>query len=181
VYCRTFLLTLLAIPLQAAEPGRDEAILRRNIFRHSFAKPAPPRRPTATAPRPRITVLTGVIQYGDTPVAVFEEKTAGRVQFLEVGDTIDQGQIASITATSVVVKQGAVERTIELGQTLAGTPAPATLARPSTSAPAASSAAVQPAAAPTPAPAPRPLTGSLKERLEAMKKRRLEQMKKSPK
>jgi len=171
----------MAVPLMAAEPSRNEAILRRNIFRQSFAKPLPPPRSVSSAPAPRIIVLTGVIQYGETPVAVFEEKTAGRVQFLEVGDTLEKGKIVAITATSVVVEEDGQERPIELGQTITGTPAPTTVTRSSTSATTASGAAAIPAVSPQPAPAPRPLTGSLKERWEAMKKRRSEQLKKSPK
>ena len=175
---RLLALTLLAGPLLAAEPGRDDAVVRRNIFRHSFDKPIPPRPPVRRPPPPRVIVLTGIMRFGDGFVAVFEEKAVGSVRFLDVGDQLDKAKVVSITDSAVVLEEGGAERPVELGETITGKPAPAGV--PSTPTPtpasASASAAPQPATPPAPAPAPKALPQSLKERIEAMRRRRQQQL-----
>ncbi len=175
---------VLASAAGAADANRTRMVLKRNVFKQSFLKPAPLPQPGSIAPRPRVIVFTGAIRIGDDRVAIFEEKTAGRVQFLAAGDEIEKARVVRIGEETVVISDDGVERTLELGQTLTGAPAPATSDTPAQGPPAPGPAAPAPATSP-PAPvtplAARPLPPSLKERIEAMKRRRQQEQQKAAK
>ncbi len=175
------ILLLLALSAPAAPSAADRyrVIVERQIFRHSFARPAPPVKPPPATPPPRVISLTGVIRTPDELVAVFEEKAVGDVHFLRVGDEIKDAKIVQINEHSVVVDTGGEEKLIEIGETLSGAPAPS----PSPTSPATQPAAPAAPAAQPSAPEPTPLSArklpkSLRERIEAMKRRRLQQLRK---
>lgn len=160
-------------------PDHYAPVLKRNIFRQSFTKPPPPFKPAASvtaAPPPKpCYMLTGVIKYEYSFAAIFENKVAGNVQFVEAGESVDDSKVVTITATSVTIERQGEQRVIELGQTLSGeTPSTVTY-QPSPSS-TTSSVSTPPTASVAPSPSPiKTLSGSLKERLEAMRRRRQQQ------
>jgi len=167
-------------------PERYAPVLKRNIFRQSFTKPAPPPKPrpatsvTVTPPAKPCYMLTGVIKYEYSFAAIFENKVAGNVRFVEAGETVDDSEVVTITATSVTIERQGEQRQIELGQTLTGE-APTTVTYQPSSSTTTSSASTSPTTPTTPSVSPiKTLSGSLKERLEAMRRRRMQQLGKSP-
>lgn len=172
---------LPALRAASSVPERYAAVLKRDIFRQSFTKPVPPpplkpTAPTMPAPPPKpCYMLTGVIKYEYSFAAIFENKVAGNVQFVEAGESVDDSKVVTITATSVTIERQGEQRVIELGQTLSGeTPSTVTY-QPSPSS-TTSSVSTPPTASVAPSPSPiKTLSGSLKERLEAMRRRRQQQ------
>ncbi len=112
------------------------------------------------------TVLTGVAIQADEPVAFFEDVRSGETTKLAVGQSIEGGQIVSISLDSVEFKSGGMTRTVNLGENLQGVSAVF-------AAPPAAASVPAPATAATSQPAIDKNTADVIERL---RQRRLQEM-----
>jgi hypothetical protein len=155
----------LAAPPPAAapspQPGSWESyrvLSERNLFTRDRSRHASSRRSSSVAaPSAPVStgdssiVLTGIIQQGEDCVAFFEDTRTGKTTAVQTGATVGKGRLTLITQDIVHYACDGDLRRIEIGSTLAGTPAsfPRLVTPTTTSAP----AAARPAVPAVPAPA----------------------------
>jgi hypothetical protein len=140
----------------------------RNLFtrdrsRHSSSRHssgiAAPSVPISTGDSS--IVLTGIIQQGEDRIAFFEDTRTGKTTAVQAGATVGKGRLTLITRDIVHYACDGNPRRIEIGNTLAGTPAsfpkpamPTTTSAPSAASPVAPAVPAPATAAGTPGAAP---------------------------